>query len=144
MLARLKVICLRAPALTLGLGAMLLAACAAPEPVTVSVVELAQQPGEHALLDGLRNYESAAFEQAEANLRRALSLGLRDRRDTAAAYKHLAFIACAFNRVAECESDFRAAFAVDPGFRLTDAEIGHPIWGPVYRRVAASRAPPAK
>jgi hypothetical protein len=53
------------------------------------------------------------------------------------AYKHLAFIACAFNRPAECEADFRSAFAADPGFRLTDAEIGHPIWGPVYRRVAA-------
>jgi len=34
----------------------------------------------------------------------------------------------------------------DPTFRLTDAEVGHPIWGPVYKQVAAeqtSKSPPA-
>jgi hypothetical protein len=122
------------------LAAALLCACAAPEPATVSVVELAQRPGEHALLEGLRNYESGAFDQAEGNFHAALRQGLADRRDSAVAYKHLAFIACAFNRLPECEANFRAAFVADPAFRLSDAEIGHPIWGPVYRRVLASQA----
>jgi Tfp pilus assembly protein PilF len=122
------------------LGAtLLLAACETAPPPTVSVAALAQRPGEHALLEGLRNYESGAFEQAEGNFRAALSQGLQDRRDTAIAFKHLAFIACAFNRLNECESNFRSAFAADPNFRLSDAEIGHPIWGPVYRRVAAAQ-----
>jgi hypothetical protein len=79
--------------------------------------------------------------------RRALSDGLGDRHDVAIAQKHLAFIACAYNRPAECEAAFRAAFAADPGFRLTDAEVGHPLWGPVYKRVSAeeaSRRPSAK
>lgn len=110
------------------------------EPAAVSVVELAQRPGEHALLEGLHDYESGGFAKAEEEFRGALHLGLRDRRDAAVAYKHLAFIACAFNRLAECETNFRSAFNADPGFRLTDAEIGHPIWGPVYRRVAAAQA----
>jgi hypothetical protein len=134
-------LCLRA--LVLG-AAALLAACAAPEPPTVSVAELARRPGEHALLEGLRKYDSGAFAPAEEDFRSALHQGLGDRRDTAVAYKHLAFIACAFNRPVECEADFRSAFAADPGFRLTDAEIGHPIWGPVYRRVAAAQPPPAQ
>jgi len=113
-------------------------ACATPEPTSVSVAELMQRPAEHALVAGLRNYEDGAFVAAERDLRDALSKGLRDPRDTAVAYKHLAFIACAFNRLSECEANFRAAFAADPDFRLSAAEIGHPIWGPVYRQVAAS------
>jgi len=71
----------------------------------------------------------------------ALSYMLRkEGYDVAVANKHLAFIACAYNRPVECEDAFRAAFAADPGFRLTDAEVGHPIWGPVYKRVAAEEA----
>jgi hypothetical protein len=120
----------------------LLVACAEPQPVTVSVVALSQRPAEHALLDGMHNYESGAFDQAEGNFQAALRQGLADRRDSAVAYKHLAFIACAFNRLTECEADFKSAFVADPNFRLTDAEIGHPIWGPVYRRVLAAQVPP--
>ena len=128
----------RALACALCAGA-LLGGCAETEPASVSVAELAQHPGEHALLEGLHDYEAGAFTKAEEQFRNALHLGLRDRRDAAVAYKHLAFIACAFNRMAECEASFRAAFHADPGFRLTDAEIGHPIWGPVYRRVYAGQ-----
>jgi hypothetical protein len=120
------------------IGTALLAGCET-EPPSVSLVELAQHPGEHALLEGLHDYEAGSFPKAEEDFRSALHLGLRDRRDAAVAYKHLAFIACAFNRLPECEASFRSAFQADPGFRLTDAEIGHPIWGPVYRRVAASQ-----
>jgi Tfp pilus assembly protein PilF len=123
--------------------AALLGACAAPEvpPPTVSVAALLQQPAERALADGLRDYEAGTFDAAEHDFQAALDAGLRDRRDSAVAHKNLAFIACAFNRLAECERQFRSAFAADPGFHLSDAEVGHPIWGPVYRRVAASVAP---
>lgn len=125
-------------ALAAFIGAVCLGGCATPEPASVSVAALVQQPAEHALVTGLRDYEDGSFEAAERAFRDALSRGLRDPRDTAVAYKHLAFIACAFNRLAECEADFRAAFAADPNFQLSAAEIGHPIWGPVYRKVAAS------
>jgi hypothetical protein len=37
--------------------------------------------------------------------------------------------------VPECEAAFRAARAADPGFVLSRSEAGHPLWGPVYRRV---------
>jgi Tfp pilus assembly protein PilF len=130
--------------LPIAIACAALAGCAAPEPASVSVAQLVQRPAEHALVAGLRDYENGAFEPAEHAFRDALSLGLRDARDSAVAYKYLAFIACAFNRLAECEGDFRAAFAADPNFRLTEAEIGHPIWGPVYRKVAASQRPAPK
>lgn len=104
-------------------------------PPTVSIVALYEQPAERALINGLRLYEEGAFDRAEPMFRTALQHVLRDRRDAATAHKYLAFIACAFNRIADCEASFRNAFNVDPDFALTEAEIGHPIWGPVYRRV---------
>ncbi|MGE5338499.1 MAG: TssQ family T6SS-associated lipoprotein [Gemmatimonadota bacterium] len=108
-------------------------------PPTTSVAALYQQPAERALILGLSLYDQGAFERADQAFRDALKAGLHDRRDVATANKYLAFIACAFNRIDECRQDFRAAFAADDKFSLTQAEIGHPIWGPVYRQVAAEQ-----
>jgi hypothetical protein len=109
-------------------------------PPSISIARLYEQPAERAFINGMRFYEDGQYERAEVMFKRALSEGLRDRNDVAAANKHLAFIACAYDRAAECEAAFRAAFAADPGFRLTDAEVGHPLWGPVYKKVAAGKA----
>ncbi len=122
------------------------AGCAAPPPPpTVSIVGLLERPAERALVAGLIAYDDGGFERAESQFHAAVNLGLGNPRDASVAFKYLAFISCAFSRLAECEADFRSAFAVNPAFRLTDAEIGHPIWGPVYRRVLAAQppAPPA-
>lgn len=133
--------------------ALALSACQslqpAPEPPTerpsetaptTSIASLYQQPAERSLIDGIRWYEDAAFPRAETSLRQALDQGLADRHDRAIAYKYLAFISCAFNRIAECEASFVSAFDADPGFTLDAKEIGHPVWGPIYRRVAATHA----
>ncbi|HET9023714.1 MAG TPA: TssQ family T6SS-associated lipoprotein [Burkholderiaceae bacterium] len=109
----------------------------------MSIARLYEQPAERAFLNAMRLYEDGQHERAEALFRRSLSEGLKDRHDIAMANKHLAFVACAYNRPAECETAFRAAFAADPDFKLTEAEVGHPIWGPVYRRVAAAQPPRA-
>lgn len=106
-----------------------------PPPPPPSAAQIYARAPERALINGLRFYEDGVFDRAESSFKSALLQGLRDRRDAAVAHKYLAFIACAFNRVAECEASFRTAIATDPEFRLTDAEIGHPIWGPVYRKV---------
>jgi hypothetical protein len=111
-----------------------------PAPPPPSIIALYQQPAERALLEGIRFYEDAAFDKAEGSLRQALREGLASGRDRAIAFKYLAFITCAFGRPAECEDNFARAFAADPDFSLDDREIGHPIWGPVYRRVAAAHA----
>ena len=130
--------------LTCVAAAAVLAGCATPSPppapATVSIARLYEQPAERAFLNAMRFYEEGQHERAEALFRRALAEGLKDRNDVAMADKHLAFIACAYNRPAECEAAFRSAFAADPNFRLTEAEVGHPIWGPVYRRVAEEQA----
>ncbi|HTT13133.1 MAG TPA: TssQ family T6SS-associated lipoprotein [Burkholderiaceae bacterium] len=120
-----------------------LAACVTPPPPppppTQSIVALYQRPAERSLIDGMRYYEEGSFERAETAVRSALAQGLRDPRDAATAHKYLAFLACAFNRLAECEQQFREAFAADGGFALSDVEIGHPVWGPIYRKVVAAR-----
>ncbi len=114
--------------------ALLLAACAAPV-TPPGLSDLLARPAERALLDGMRAYDDGQYAAAEIALRQALSLGLENARDRAGAHKLLAFIQCTSERIAGCEDDFRAARAADPGFTLGRAEAGHPLWGPVYRRV---------
>jgi hypothetical protein len=113
---------------------------ASAPPPAPSIIALYQRPAERALIDGIRLYEEGAFDRSEAALREALRETLASGRDRAIAFKYLAFITCAFGRPAECEESFTRAFAADPDFSLNDKEIGHPIWGPVYRRVAAAQA----
>jgi Tfp pilus assembly protein PilF len=122
------------------LGGCVTVPAEAPAPATESIALLYARPAERALVNGLRAYEEGAFERAEQSFRTAVLQSLRDPRDAAVAHKYLAFIACAFNRIGECEQQFKRAFGADPRFLLTDAEIGHPIWGPVYRQVAQARA----
>jgi hypothetical protein len=117
----------------------LIAGCATPPPpappAPAGLTDLMQRPAERALFDGLRAYDDGRYPQAEARLRRALAAGLASPHDQATAHKLLAFITCTSERVPDCETEFRAARAADPGFALTKSEAGHPIWGPVYRRV---------
>jgi hypothetical protein len=122
-------------------GAAALHGCQSP-PKTASIAQLYQRPAERALVEGIRLYDSGEFERSEAALHGAIASNLSDPRDVAFAYKYLAFIACAFNRGTECALDFTSAFKADPDFRLNDAEIGHPLWGPVYRRVAQALGHP--
>jgi Tfp pilus assembly protein PilF len=110
-----------------------LAGCAVPPPV--GLMDVAERPGEKALLAGLRAYDDAQYAQAEKSLGEALKATLVSPRDRAAAHKVLAFIYCTSERVAACEAAFRAARSADPAFALSKAEAGHPQWGPVYQRV---------
>lgn len=104
----------------------------------VGVLELMSRPAEQSLLAGLRAYEDGQYPLAERRLAAALKTGLAAPKDRAAAHKTLAFLYCASKRLKSCEDAFRAALAADPTFELSRAEAGHPAWGPVYRRVAAT------
>ena len=53
----------------------------------------------------------------------------------AEAHKRLAFIQCAASQLAGCELEFRLARQADPAFALDRSEAGHPVWGPIYRKV---------
>lgn len=119
------------------LSCAVVAGCAAPSkppPAPASgLSELIQRPAERALFDGMRAYDDGSYAQAESALRNALGQGLASARDQATAHKLLAFVTCTSNRVAECESEFRAARGADPTFALSRSEAGHPVWGPVYK-----------
>jgi Tfp pilus assembly protein PilF len=117
-------------------AATLLAACASgPAPAPTGLAELMERPAERALVEGIRAYDDGQYVPAEAALRRSLAAGLASPRDRASAHKLLAFIYCTSQRPADCEAAFRAARAADPGFALSRSEAGHPLWGPVYRKV---------
>jgi Tfp pilus assembly protein PilF len=108
--------------------------CTIPAPV--SVVELMSKPAEKALLSGLRAYEDAQYPAAEQRLNQALKASLTAPADVAAAHKTLAFIYCSSQRVKLCEAAFRSARTAAPGFDLSKTEAGHPLWGPVWKRVS--------
>jgi len=95
------------------------------------------------LANGLRQYQDGQYEEAQKSLGAALDHGLLSKTEQSTARKHLAFMYCVTDRKPQCEDEFRKAMEIDPGFDLTPAEVGHPIWGPVYRNVRAQlTAPP--
>jgi hypothetical protein len=112
-----------------------LAGCAAPMH-SAGLSDVIERPAERALLTGIRAYDDAQYAQAERALNTALSSGLTSPKDRASAHKLLAFIYCTSSRVPDCEAAFRAARDADPAFTLSRSEAGHPLWGPVYRRVS--------
>ncbi len=115
---------------------LIFAGCAQTPPAApVGLLDVIDRPAERALQAGLRQYEDAQYAEAEKQLVQALRLGLLTARDRAAAHKFLAFVYCTSSRPAECEAAFRAARAADPAFTLSRSEAGHPLWGPVYRRL---------
>jgi hypothetical protein len=116
-------------------AAVALAGCTTTEAARPpGLVELLERPAERALHESLRAYDDGHYPQAEAAAGRALQLGLGHARDRATAHKLRAFVACAGERVNDCEAEFRAARQADPAFTLSRSEAGHPLWGPVYRR----------
>jgi Tfp pilus assembly protein PilF len=116
---------------------LVLAGCASqnkPAPV-VGLMDVISRPAERALQGGLRAYDDAQYADAEKQLNQALQGGLVSPRDRSAAHKTLAFIYCTSKRMLECEAEFRAAKGIDPTFALSKSEQGHPVWGPVYKKV---------
>lgn len=84
---------------------------------------------------GIAQYEEGNYGPAQRSLQGSLNEGLASRTDQARAYKYLAFIYCVTDRIAQCRQEFSNAIAADPRFTLTQAEAGHPTWGPVFRSV---------
>ena len=126
----------RLPALRLALASTaLLAACAQPAPPPIGVVDISARPAERALLAGLKAYDDAQYESADRLFREALAAGLASPRDRAEAHKRLAFLHCAGGRLADCEAEFRLARQADRTFALDKSEAGHPVWGPVYKKL---------
>ena len=84
---------------------------------------------------GVRQYDAGEFDNAVKTLTSSLEHGLLSKADASRARKYLAFSHCVSGREAQCRSEFRKAFEINPEFALTPAEDGHPSWGPAYRSV---------
>ena len=93
---------------------------------------------------GVKSYDDGDYKAAARHLQAALNFGLPSAADRATAHKYLAFVGCTSGQPRVCRDEFRKALAADPGFDLTAAEAGHPIWGPVFRAVKTEAAPKAK
>ena len=119
------------------MAALLLSACG-----TSGVWGGASQNGhaEQDLEQAVKIYEDGDYPTAIVILQHALQNGLRNKSDQARAYKYLAFIHCTSAREKQCHDAFKKAFEIDPTFNLQPAEVGHPVWGPVFRSVQSSRS----
>ncbi len=112
-----------------------LAACAQVPSAPLGLLDVVSRPAEKSLLAGLKAYDDAQYDIAERLFKESLAAGLASPRDRAEAHKKLAFIDCAAGRLAECESEFRLARESDRTFALDKSEAGHPVWGPVYKKL---------
>lgn len=117
--------------------AVTLAGCAS-SPVQ-NIQTLFQGKGEPQLEAGIKFYEDGRYREATTSLQNALTSGLSNRGQVTA-NKYLAFISCVSGRERQCRAYFTRALEIDPSFELEPAEAGHPMWGPVFRRVKARRS----
>lgn len=89
--------------------------------------------------EGLRLYRAGQYDDAIARFAAVQSPpSLRVQ-----ALKHTAFGHCVTNRLPLCQRAFQDALALSPAFRLTKAEQGHPVWGPVFTK-ALQQSQPAR
>jgi hypothetical protein len=100
----------------------------------------ASSKGEQELERAMTSYEEGAYKTAARQFQVALDFGLEPKADQVTAHKYLAFISCVSGREKSCRDEFRKALEVDPSFELAPAEVGHPIWGPVFRSVKLDAA----
>ncbi|MBL8520892.1 MAG: TssQ family T6SS-associated lipoprotein [Betaproteobacteria bacterium] len=139
----------RSPAIRCAIIGLILAGmagCAAPpppKPAGPTAEEVAQQArldrARTLLADGVKAYETGAYDDALKNLLLALDSGLLQAGEQLTARKHLAFTHCVNGRELQCKEEFEKAFTVDAKFELLPTESGHPTWGPLFRLVKTER-----
>jgi Tfp pilus assembly protein PilF len=83
---------------------------------------------------GIDAYGEGKYPDAVKNLQSALDQGLSVS-DQVKAHKYLAFTHCVSGKERLCREEFRKALDINPNLELEPAEVGHPLWGPVFRAV---------
>jgi hypothetical protein len=99
--------------------------------------------GGAALARGMASYEDGNFDEAASQLKLSLEQKLSPP-EQMLARKHLAFAYCVSGKDRLCADEFKRLLEISASFDLDPAEAGHPIWGPVFRRVKAKKPEPRK
>lgn len=112
---------------------MLLSGCGALGPlggVTASDESAARQD----LATGVAQYERGEFVGAIRTLLSSQPIWRGPVATRVEAHKVVAFSQCVLGRQAPCRESFAALLQLDPGFKLSAAEAGHPQWGTAFRQ----------
>ncbi len=116
--------------------ALLLAACAQTPNKPVAVFS----PAAEAELEQIRSaFHEGDYTAVIRQVGRSSTLPAAASHQYSEALKLQAFSFCVRDYTFLCEERFKQARVVDPGFSLARAERGHPIWGPVYEKVAGAQ-----
>ena len=111
----------------------------APDDRASPADDSAAQTSQAIYAEGLRLYRAGQYDDAIARFAAVQSPpSLRVQ-----ALKHTAFGHCVTNRLPLCQRAFQDALVLSPAFRLTKAEQGHPVWGPVFTK-ALQQSQPAR
>lgn len=104
-------------------------------------VRLFRTPTEYMVNNGIKNYEDGNYTVAMSILQALVENKAATKGEKVLAYKYLAFIHCVSPsesrdvREKMCRESFKKAFDLNPNFSLSQAEAGHPVWGPVFSSV---------
>jgi|GEM_PF-346485 len=104
-----------------------------PPPPPAEPSNPALSPEMLALKDGTTLYDGGDYNGAIKKLNAATEIWNGHNKDVQlGALKILAFSYCVTSRTQLCRQQFDKALKLDPAFNLSAAEIGHPVWGPVF------------
>lgn len=127
----------------LGFCALVLNGCAAMfhSCDDASEVRVFRTPTEFMVNSGIRNYEEGNYSVSVDTLQNLVENRAATKSEKSLAYKYLAFSHCINpdevkeQREKLCRDSFKKAFELNPNFKLTPAEAGHPVWGPIFSSV---------
>jgi hypothetical protein len=104
-------------------------------------VRLFRTPTEFMVNNGIKNYEDGNYPTSLSTLQSLVAHKDATKNEKILAYKYLAFIHCVSSteskeyRERMCRDSFKKAFDLNPAFNLSPAEVGHPVWGPIFSSV---------
>jgi tetratricopeptide (TPR) repeat protein len=97
-----------------------------------------QSAGQIALSAGIELYNNGQYQMAIKKLQTIVDNTNEDFLTQTNAYKYISFSLCVLGRKAACRENFEKLLRLNPSFDLTQAEAGHPNWGPVFKQAKAT------
>jgi hypothetical protein len=108
-------------------------AASASASASATAAKAATASDTQALKDGVALYNNGEYNAAISKLLGSPEITKsKSKAVKVEALKYAAFSYCVTSRTQLCRQQFDRALKIDPRFDLTPAEIGHPIWGPVF------------